>query len=72
MYEIRLIEEQNEWQYEIHIIQSTGGRVLTKKSQVKYPTSDKAYECAMYIIDSVTYINHLDAYILSHISDNQE
>lgn len=72
MYEILLIEEQSEWLYEIHLIQSNGGHVLTKKSQVKYPTAERAHQCAMYIIDSITYTNHLDAYRQFHISDSQE
>ena len=59
MYEIRLIQtDDNNWTYEIYFIQSNDGRVLTKKSQVRFETSRLALRSAMFIIDCFTHIIH--------------
>lgn len=73
MYEIRIIQKHSEdWTYEIYLIQSNDGRILTKRSQVKFESSWLALRSAMIIIDCFTHIDHLDAYKQSQIFHIQE
>lgn len=71
MYEIR-ITLTDQWTYEIYTVQSNGGRLLTKQSQVKFESAHLAFRSAMFIIDCFKHIENSDAYRRSHTSHNQD
>jgi hypothetical protein len=58
MFEIRVRQTKDGWTSEIYIVQSNGGTILTKESQIYFKSADLAFKSAMYIIDCVTYVDH--------------